>query len=138
MTTPHNHITIPSKTEKLAFVRKNVAEWAREAGFDGKAVHALQLAVDETCANAIEHGYGGKNVGQIDVEARITSDAIEIVIRHHGRSFNPRLHTLAALSDMRKERRPRGYGLHLITELVDDVSFSSSGRTNEVVLTKLR
>lgn len=133
-----HHITIQSRTSQLARVRNKVAFWAEEAGLSAKAANALQLAVDEACANAIEHGYDGKATGKVDVEARLKKDAIVITVRHHGAPFNPKLHTLATLSEMRSKRKSHGYGLHLITKLVDDVSFRTRGRSSEVKLTKRR
>ncbi|MDX1439322.1 MAG: ATP-binding protein [Rubricoccaceae bacterium] len=130
------HITIPSKTSQLSRVRRHVAAWSREAGLSEQATDALQLAVDEACANAIEHGYGGKGNGEVDVQAKLTKDAIVVTIRHHGTPFDPKVHSLAALSDMRSQRRPHGYGLHLMKRLVDDVVFRATGGGSEVRLTK--
>ena len=131
-------LSIPSRTSQLARVRRCVAEWAAEAGLSTKDADALQLAVDEACANAIEHGYGGKPDGTVDVEAKLKAHALVVTVRHHGEPFDPKRHQLAALTDIRSQRHKHGYGLHLIHKLVDDVRFKASGRTSEVRLTKRR
>lgn len=131
-------LSIPSRTSQLARVRRCVAVWAEEAGLSQKDADALQMAVDEACANAIEHGYAGKPDGTVDVIATLKSNAIIVTVRHHGAPFNPDLHQRAALTDMRKNRRKHGYGLHLMHKLVDEVRFKASGRTSEVRLTKCR
>ena len=77
-------LSIPSRTSQLARVRRCVASWAVEAGLSTSDANALQLAVDEACANAIEHGYGGKPDGTVDVEAKLKSDALIVTVRHHG------------------------------------------------------
>lgn len=131
-------LSIPSQTSQLARVRRYVASWAAEAGLSQKDADALQMAVDEACANAIEHGYGGKPDGTVDVEAKLKADEVIVTVRHHGEPFDPKQHQLAALTDMRKKRRKHGYGLHLMHKLMDDVRFKARGRTSEVRLTKRR
>ena len=134
---PHK-LSIPSRTSQLARVRRAVASWAAEAGLSSEEASALQCAVDEACANAIEHGYGGKPNGTVDVEAKLKADVLVVTVRHHGKPFDPKQHQLAALTDIRSQRRKHGYGLHLIHKLVDDVRFKASGHTSEVRLTKRR
>ena len=129
-------LSIPSRTSQLARVRRTVAAWAQEAGLEQTDADALQMAVDEACANAIEHGYGGQPDGRVDLEAKLGSGALVVTVRHHGKPFDPRKHTLTALSDMRHNRRQHGYGLHLIRKLVDDVHFTATAQSSEVRLTK--
>jgi serine/threonine-protein kinase RsbW len=131
-------LSIPSQTSQLARVRRYVASWAAEAGLSQKDADALQMAVDEACANAIEHGYGGKPDGTVDVEAKLKAEEVIVTVRHHGEPFNPELHQLTTLPNMREKRRQHGYGLHLMHKLVDDVRFKARGRTSEVRLTKRR
>ena len=129
-------LSIPSRTSQLAHVRRCVGKWAAEAGLSGEDAGALQCAVDEACANAIEHGYGGKPDGTVDVEAKLKAHALVVTVRHYGEPFDPKQHPLAALTDIRNQRCKHGYGLHLIHKLVDDVRFRASGRASEVRLTK--
>lgn len=131
-------LSIPSRTSQLARVRGCVAEWAAEAGLSTKDADALQLAVDEACANAIEHGYGGKPDGTVDVEAKRKAHALVVTVRHHGEPFDPKQHQLAALTDIRSQRRKHGYGLHLMQRLVDEVTFVARSGATEVRLTKRR
>jgi len=74
----------------------------------------------------------------VSILEALPRDALVVTVRHHGEPFNPGLHQLAALTDMRSQRRKHGYGLHLMQRLVDDVRFKANGRKSEVRLTKLR
>ena len=136
MTHRAHKLSIPSRTSQLARVRRYVAAWAVEAGLSFDDASDLQCAVDEACANAIEHGYSGNPNGTVDVEAKLKTNALVVTVRHHGKPFNPEKHHLTALPDMRSERHPHGYGLHLMHILVDDVRFKATGSTSEVRLTK--
>ena len=53
-------LQVPSSTENLALIREFVSSAAQQAGFDNNEIARLELAVDEACANVIEHAYGGQ------------------------------------------------------------------------------
>ena len=51
------HLHVPSSTENLVLIREFVTSIATRAGLDQSDVAKLELAVDEACANVIEHAY---------------------------------------------------------------------------------
>ena len=129
-------LTIPSLTSQLARVRKCVMAWSEEAGLDEKGALALQLAVDEACANTIEHAYAGRTDGRVEIKATLRKDALVVTIKHTGNPYKPKEQPHASLEDVRQQRRAHGYGLHLMHRLVDQVDFIAKGKANEVRLTK--
>jgi anti-sigma regulatory factor (Ser/Thr protein kinase) len=115
-----------------------VACWAEEAGLPEKAAHALQLAVDEACANAIEHGYGGRPDGRVEVEVTFKQDAVTVTVRHRGDPYDPERYRPPELQQMVRGYVVHGYGLHLMHRLVDEVAFHLRDGASEVRLTKRR
>ena len=132
------HLTIPSRTSQLARVRRRVACWAEEAGLAERAAQALQLAVDEACANAIEHGYGGRPDGRVEVEVTFREDAVTVVVRHRGDPYDPERYQPPELRGMLEGHRVHGYGLHLMHRLVDEIAFRRHDGASEVALTQRR
>jgi serine/threonine-protein kinase RsbW len=51
-------LKVPSSTENLALIREFVGSIAQQSGMDSVDIGKLELAVDEACANVIEHAYG--------------------------------------------------------------------------------
>ena len=49
----------------------------------------VQLAVDEACANAIEHAYGGHEGGEVEVATRLDPGRFTVIIRHQGVPVRP-------------------------------------------------
>lgn len=135
---PAHRLTIPSRTSELARVRRRVAGWAAEAELAPQAAFDLQAAVDEAVANAIEHGYGGRPDGRVEVEAVLRPEALTVCVRYHGVEFDPARHPIPDLKTTLGERRLHGYGLHLMRRLVDDLAFGARGTTAEVRLTQRR
>jgi len=134
---PPRRLSIPSRTSELARVRRRVARWAAEVGLSERAAYALQLAVDEAVANAIEHGYGGRPDGRVVVEGTLRPDALVVAVRHRGRAYDP-ARAGPDLAATLAQRRAHGYGLHLMRRLVDELAFGVDDGASEVRLTKRR
>ena len=130
-------ISIPSRTSELVRVRRRVAHWAADVGLSDGAAHALQLAVDEAVANAIEHGYGGRPDGRVVVVGTLNPRSLTVAVRHRGKAYDP-ARAGSDLADTLAQRRAHGYGLHLMRRLVDDLVFARARGASEVRLTKKR
>jgi serine/threonine-protein kinase RsbW len=127
----------PGRFESLAGIRKFVFQAASEAGFDEKEIYAVELAVDEACSNIIEHAYGGEGKGEIECTCNDTNDGLEIIIRDDGRPFDPGLIPSPNFSVDLDELEPRGAGLFLIRNMMDDVNFVfSENKGNELRMVK--
>ena len=51
-------LEVPSSTENLVLIRDFVTRIGQQAHLDEQEISNLELAVDEACANVIEHAYG--------------------------------------------------------------------------------
>jgi len=54
--------------DQLTDIRHQLAAWMRAATIPDDRVADIVLAVNEACANSIEHGYRGRNPGRVRVE----------------------------------------------------------------------
>jgi len=91
-------------------------------GIDDDRLDDLRLAVSEACTNAVEDGANGRRV-----VVRCTVDADELVVRieDDGDAFAE-----ASMAE-------RGFGLQLITALVDSVEFGRGEGNGSVVIMRL-
>ena len=85
-------------------------------------VEALKTAVGEATMNAIEHGHGGDPSRLVDVEVAVDGTALVVRISDEG-DGGPvaAAHEPDIEAKLRGEQTPRGWGLFLIRNLVDDV-----------------
>ena len=130
---------IPARTDALARVRRRVAAWGAEAGLSDRRARRLVLAVDEACANAIEHGLKGRPDGRLTLRADVAKGRVEVVVRHRAARFDPTAipHALPPRDLVAKavaRRAAHGYGLPLLNTLVDEVSYRWDRGTNELRL----
>jgi serine/threonine-protein kinase RsbW len=129
----------PGRFESLAGIRKFVSEAAEEAGFDDKEVYAVELAVDEACANIIEHAYGGEGKGEIICICNDVNNGLEIILKDEGEQFDPSGVSPPDFSIEIEKLKPRGAGLFLIRHMMDDVDFKfSEDSGNELRMVKRR
>jgi serine/threonine-protein kinase RsbW len=95
----------------------------------------LQLAVEEACANVIEHAYGGKG-GDLIITFEVIGRDVVITLRDHGRPFAPEKVATPDLSAPLTKRRIGGLGMHLMYQLMDKVRFDFAEGTNTLVMVK--
>jgi serine/threonine-protein kinase RsbW len=129
-------ITIPSATRYLKRVRRFVDQQATAAGLPERAVDEMMLAVDEACANAIEHAYGGRANGTVEVTTERAPGLFTVIIRHTGVPFDPSTYQPPDVARSIHERRKGGFGVALMHRLVDTVEFRHRGGASEVCLVK--
>lgn len=129
-------LRIPSSTRYLQTVRRFVERHARAAGLSEEAIERLKLAVDEACTNIIKHAYKGRPDRPIDVAVLLEPDRFVVRIRDQGEAFDPTRYRAPDLRTLIRKRQGGGLGVRLIRQLMDEVTYRSQGRYNEVQLIK--
>jgi len=115
--------TFPARFDSLAAIGQFVTHAAKAAGLDARAVYAVQLAVDEACANIIEHAYGGEGRGDIECTCIVNNNGLTVILRDYGRPFDPTSVPEPDLCASLEDRKARGLGLYFIRQLMDKVRF---------------
>lgn len=138
-------LEVPAVPDYLALVRMLVAGAARTEPLLGdERVDDLRVIVSEACTNAIEAMLASRFVeggsaepGTIDIEVRLSSSLVEVLITDAGRGFDPdALVALPKATDPSRLAHERGLGIPLIRALADESEITSgpSGTTVRAVL----
>lgn len=140
MMAPFEHsftLDVPSSTQNLAIIRDFVSRIASQAGLADADVASLELAVDEACANVIEHAYGNDATKQVVVRALVDDDTLQIHVVDNGLGFDPSTIKEEELRELAENRRTGGLGLRLIRSLMDEVHYEiEPGVKNELRMVK--
>lgn len=139
MTAIENTFTldVPSTTANLAMIREFVTRVAAQAGLSEVEVGQLELAVDEACANVIEHAYGDDKTKQVMVRAIFDEDALRIHVIDTGKGFDPTQVQQQDLKELMARRKTGGLGMRLIKTLMDEVHYDiEPGKRNELRMVK--
>ena len=116
----------PGNFSSLAKVADFVTPLAEKAGLSDQEVYQVALAVDEACANIIDHAYGGEGIGDIYCECNVLSDGLEIILIDQGNPFDPDKIPEPKVGAPLEELGSRGAGLFLIKKVMDEVHFDFS------------
>ena len=119
--------------ERIAIDRVTVAvdPLALETG----RLERLKTAVGETVMNAIEHGNQNRQDLDVDVEVSANQHVVSVrVTDQGGGDVMPEVVTPDIEAKLAGEQTPRGWGLFLIEQMVDEVRSTSDGGAHTIEL----
>lgn len=131
---PHR-VVLEGRLEELERVRRFVSDLgAREFGnrLDQDRLDQLMLAADEAYANIIQHGHRGRPAEPIAVSADTQQDAALIRFSYRGPAFDPS----EAAQPSFDGSRSSGFGLYIIRQSVDRVTYDGDGEFQTITLWK--
>ena len=97
---------------------------------------SVSVALDELLANVLSHGRTGRDPLSVTVEAELHDDCVMVVITDSGPAFDP-FRADAPDTTLSVEDRPvGGLGIHLVAQLMDQVSYQRLEAKNVVLLVK--
>ncbi len=128
---------VPSSTENLAMIRDFVKSIGTQAGMGDLEVAGLELAVDEACANVMEHAYAEDTSKEVKIRAIVDHDALQIEVIDTGKGFDPAMVEQLKLEDMVAAKRKGGLGMRLMKSFMDEVHYEvQPGVKNELKMVK--
>ena len=110
---------------QIALLRKDLRGWLVSHAIDDESTQAVLLACSEAVANAIEHGYRDDPLGEVDIVATVSPELIQVRVVDHGTWIAPEV------------GGPRGRGLQLIHQVMDEVVFDHEDGTT-VTMRRIR
>ncbi|MCG8347616.1 MAG: ATP-binding protein [Chloroflexales bacterium] len=103
-----------------------------------KQSYLLRLVVEEIATNIIKYSYADDTTGVIELICSCNNDTLRVIIRDHGRPFDPRDQALPDLGDDLASRTVGGLGVFLVREFADDLEYHHDPESgwNELVVIK--
>jgi serine/threonine-protein kinase RsbW len=132
------HWRVALELGAVATIESEVDEFLAARGVDDHATFVARLVIEEITRNLVDHAGPGA-VGEVmDIELRVGSDAVTVVVEDTCRPFDPAdgpdLDTTTRLED----RRPGGMGLHLVRSMSDDLVYEHVEERNRLTATVRR
>jgi serine/threonine-protein kinase RsbW len=127
-------LNIPSDLVFERVVRASAAELGTTMGFSAERIEDLKLAVSEAVTNAIEHG-GAGSAALVEVVFALDQEKLEVEIIDRGpgvETFNTERRVVE--EDNLDAGMLRGFGMYLISELVDQYEVQSSAEGTRLKL----
>jgi serine/threonine-protein kinase RsbW len=95
------------------------------------------LAVDEVCANVVQHAYEGTEAGDIEISCFLEDQLLTIRVRDWGWGFDPDAVEVPDIEAPLEERTLGGLGLFIVRTVMDRVTFTfDPDLGNELTMSK--
>ncbi len=127
-------MTIPMVREAELVAARSLEQIGKNLHLNQDVIGQLQMAVIETCINAIEHSKGEDK--KIYLSFDFTEDHVEIAVESSGREFISQETGEPFVGRGLKEDAGRGWGIKLMKNFADSVRFEKTERGTKVVLVK--
>lgn len=109
---------------------------AEEHALPADVRRSVNVALDELLANALSHGQKGRDPCSVTVDVELDQERVTVVITDDGAPFDPFGRDAPDTALPVEERPIGGLGIHLVRELMDQVSYQRRDDQNVVVLVK--
>jgi serine/threonine-protein kinase RsbW len=128
---------VPSSTENLSMIRDFVKSIGTQSGMGDMDVARLELAVDEACANVMEHAYDLDSTKEVSIRAIVDDNSVQIEVTDTGKGFDPAAVKELKLEELVSAKRTGGLGMRLMQSFMDEVHYEMKpGVKNELKMVK--
>jgi serine/threonine-protein kinase RsbW len=132
-------LKVPCDVANLRYIRAVVADLARKMNFSTNDIAQIEIAVDEACANIVEHAYDKNkewcwhSSPEIRLDIRLTEDRFIIEINDHGGQFDFASYRPIDIEEHLRMGRRRGLGIFIMRKFMDEIQYNSSKATGNTL-----
>jgi anti-sigma regulatory factor (Ser/Thr protein kinase) len=112
------------------------AEFAEAHALPAGVRRSMNVALDELLANALSHGRTGPDPCSVTIKVELDQERVTVIITDDGTPFDPFGLDAPDTSLSVEERSIGGLGIHLVRQLMDQVTYQRREGHNVVVLVK--
>ncbi len=126
-------LQLPCRYSYLRMIRQSVTDISARSGLTEFQTAQLEMAVDEACANVIEHSYGGERGASrpdhpgLRINLMQCRDRVVVEIYDRGAGFDVDKQRPISPDEYVAAQRERGLGLYIIQKFVDDLQYERGG-----------
>jgi sigma-B regulation protein RsbU (phosphoserine phosphatase) len=129
-------ITIKNDLNEIMRVNESFNAFAGEQGVPDSTRRQMNLVFDELLNNVISYAYQDDEEHDIGVVVELSSDRLAVTITDDGIPFNPFQGSPPDTALSIEERQIGGLGIHLVQNVMDEVSYNRRTNENVVILAK--
>jgi serine/threonine-protein kinase RsbW len=134
--TDHFELTLRNQRAEIARLQDELESFAREHTVTPRALHELQLAIEEHLTNVLTHGYSDKLEHRIGVRVEVKASELRVQVEDDGRAFNPLEQAAPDVSKPLDERPVGGLGIYMMRKSLDAVEYRREEGRNVLVMVK--
>ena len=131
-------INLPSKIGYERVAMASSAALARIGGLAPARIEDLKSAVAEACINAMQHGNNWRPEARVVVHLNLSDDRFIISVTDQGGGVPEVPEYPGVVKIIEENASPRGLGVFLIQQLVDEVRFNETADGGHTMIMEMR
>lgn len=129
-------LTLPNQRSEIAGLQDQLESFARQHGLAERALHDLQLALEEHLTNVVAYGYDDNLEHQIRVRVHLKLPELRLEVEDDGHPFNPLEQPTPDISKPIEERPIGGLGIHMMRKSLDGIEYRRADGKNILAMIK--
>jgi serine/threonine-protein kinase RsbW len=129
-------ITIKNRMPEIAAVNETFESFAEEFGIPATIAMKFNVIFDELLNNIVTYAYSDDDEHDIKVRMELAGKRLTVTITDDGVPFNPLSEEAPDTDAPLEERKIGGLGIHLVRNLIDDVTYHRRIGENVMTLTR--
>ena len=129
-------LELDAEIESLATADKAVGDFAESMSWPDEATFKVKLVLEEILMNVISYGGDSSHKPRITLHLSQQNDLLSMEISDNGIAFDPLTAPPPDLESDLDDRSIGGLGVHLVRELMDNVSYRFKDGRNHLLVTK--
>ena len=134
---PHGfRMSVGADRDGVGKVKAAFADFAETSALPEGVRRSLNVALDELLANVLSHGIEGRDACLLTIEVAMDQERLTVTLSDDGPPFEPFRLAAPDTTLSVEDRSIGGLGIHLVRELMDEVSYERRDGRTVVVLVK--
>ena len=129
-------LTLPNDINTIPQLNEFIDTVCEELEIDMALAMSLNLAMEEAVVNVMDYAYPAGTEGEVNIEAIADQTQLHFIISDSGKPFDPTAKEEVDTTLSAEERPIGGMGIHLIRQLMDDISYERKDDKNILRLSK--
>ena len=133
---PPSCLRLPASDANLPRLMEFVNHEAQAAGLSPQDLYRVELAAEEVLTNIIKYAYPQGQTGSVEVACGLGEGRFWMEFRDQGTPFDPVNADKPTVEAALAERPVGGLGIHLVRQIMDQVTYQRQGGDNLLTLSK--
>ncbi len=129
-------LSVTNRVDEIVRVNQSFNAFAERHNIPAAVRRKMNVVFAELLSNIVSYAYRDEGEHTIDLRAELSSDRLALTITDDGRPFNPFMSAVPDITVSLEEREPGGLGIHLVRNMMDEVSYRRRTDKNVVILVK--
>lgn len=134
---PHQKIqtaSFKSEISELSNITNFIHSFATKNALHPDAIFKINLAVDELFTNTVFHSAKGPGSSEIKLSLSLNANEVRIILEDQGPAFDPTLVPPPQQDLSLEEMKIGGLGIHIVKELMSEISYRRMNETNVLIM----